>query len=406
MQANQMWKVSTGKGVTVAVIDNGVDATAPELKAQVLAGQDFVDGGDGRHDPDGHGTAMAMLIAGDGASGNGVKGLAPGAQILPLRAVPPTSNNAARDSRNIAEAIRYAADHGAKVINISLGIRGIESSVQDRAPLEPAIKYALSHGSLVFAGAGNDGDKGNYVSYPAATPGAVAIAAVDETWTVAKFSTYGPQVALSAPGKDMPGRCSKDLGSQQGYCLGAGTSEATAIASASAALIWAKHPDWTNNQVLRVMINTAGKPKSGKVPSIYGGYGAVRPRIALLDNPGDPGPANVNPLFPNLFANSPSPSASKSSAPAPDGQAAPAKSSNSNTMLWVGLGIGGVVVLGALGAAVGLIRRRKNSQGLWAASTPLRPDQYLGPNSPSPSITQPGDPRASGGGFPSNPYQR
>lgn len=390
MQARQMWQVSTGKGVTVAVIDGGVDATAPELKGQLLPGKDYVGGGDGWQDADGHGTAMAMLIAGNGASGSGVMGLAPGARILPLNVAPQGANNPARAAQNIAEAIHYATDHGAKVLNISLAIRTSESSSEDRAPLEPAIKYALSHGSLVFAGAGNDGDKGNPVAYPAATPGAVGVSAVDQSWTVTKFSTYGPQIALSAPGKDMPGRCSKSLGSQQGYCSGSGTSEATAIASASAALIWAKHPDWTNNQVLRVMINTAGKPKSGKIPSIYGGYGAVRPRIALLDTPGDPGPPNVNPLFPNLFANSPSPSASKSSAPAPDGQATAAKSSNSKTMLWVGLGIGGAVVLGGLAAAV-IVRRRKNTQGL-PATAPVPPllGNYPGPMPPPPP----------------NPYQR
>jgi type VII secretion-associated serine protease mycosin len=386
MQARQMWQVSTGKGVTVAVIDDGVDATAPELKGQLLPGKDYVGGGDGWQDADGHGTAMAMLIAGNGASGSGVMGLAPGVRILPLGVVPQGANNPARAAQNIAEAIRYATDHGAKVLNISLAIRTSESSAQDRAPLEPAIKYALSHGSLVFAGAGNDGDKGNPVAYPAATPGAVGVSAVDQSWTVTKFSTYGPQIALSAPGKDMPGRCSKSLGSQQGYCSGSGTSEATAIASASAALIWAKHPDWTNNQVLRVMINTAGKPKTGKIPSIYGGYGAVRPRVALLESPGDPGPANVNPLFPNLFANSPSPSASKSSTPVARSRTAAAKASNGNPLLWTGLGIGGLAVAGL--AAVVVVRRRKSVHRL--PTIPPQLGSYPGQMPPPPP----------------NPYQR
>jgi type VII secretion-associated serine protease mycosin len=389
MQAPQMWQVSTGRGVTVAVIDGGVDATAPELKGKLLPGKDYVGGGDGWQDADGHGTAMAMLIAGNGASGSGVMGLAPGARILPITVIPQGVNNSARLAQNIAAAVRYATDHGAKVINLSLGMTAFESSPGDRAPLEPAIKYALSHDSLVFAASGNDGERGNSVAYPAATPGAVGVSAVDQSWTVTKFSTYGPQIALSAPGKDMPGRCTKSLGTQQGYCLGSGTSEATAIASASAALIWAKHSDWTNNQVLRVMINTAGKPKTGKVPSIYGGYGTVRPRIALLDSPGDPGPANVNPLFPNLFATPPSPSASKSPAPAARSRTAAAKDSNGNTLLWAGLSIGGLAVVGL--ATVVIVRRRKNAQGLPAIpSAPTQLGSYPGQMPPPPP----------------NPYQR
>ncbi|MGW7005464.1 type VII secretion-associated serine protease mycosin [Streptomyces sp. NPDC054933] len=399
MEAGKMWQVSTGSGVTVAVVDSGVDAAAPELSGRVLPGKDFESaGGDAHQDPDGHGTDMATLIAGDGNSGNGVMGLAPGARILPLRVgIQPVSGSGYVQS--ISESVRYAADHGAKIINVSGGILESESSPRDRAPLDAAVKYALSRGALVFAASGNEGDKGNSVGYPAASPGAVAVAALDESGNVTKFSTYGPQVALAAPGKDIPGQCSKSHGTASGYCVGDGTSQATALASASAALIWAKHPDWTNNQVLRVLIKTAGRPKTGKVPSAYIGYGSVRPRIALLDNPGDPGPANVNPLFPTLLSNSASPSANagssagSSTAPGTAGHSSPVKGSSTNTILWIGLGVGAVVVI--IGVVTGLLIRRRRDQGAIqggavASGTSPQVPPYPGSLPPPPPPAPPG----------------
>ncbi|MFJ5591010.1 S8 family serine peptidase [Streptomyces noursei] len=283
MQAERIWQLSTGEGVTVAVIDSGVDSSVPELRGQLLPGKDFTGQGRGvNHDDEGHGTSMAVIIAGT-RSGDGPWGLAPGSKVLPIKSI---DGNWAI---NMAKSIRYAADQGAKVINISQG-----GTVSDgnKAVLQPAVDYANKKGSLVFAGTGNDGDKGNAPAYPASLPGVVGIGAVDKSLKVAKFSTYGSQVALAAPGVGIPTRCTTELR----RCIEDGTSDATAIASASAALIWSAHPDWTNNQVLRVMMETAGKPEDGKVPSKYLGYGIVRPRKVLLDKEGAPGPADVNPL--------------------------------------------------------------------------------------------------------------
>ncbi|MHB6910159.1 type VII secretion-associated serine protease mycosin [Streptomyces sp. CB02959] len=283
MQAERIWQLSTGEGVTVAVIDSGVDSSVPELRGQLLPGKDFTGQGRGaNHDDEGHGTSMATIIAGR-RSGDGPWGLAPGSKILPIKSI---DGNWAI---NMAKSIRYAADQGAKVINISQG-----GTVSDgnKAVLQPAVDYANKKGSLVFAGTGNEGGQGNAPAYPASLPGVVGIGAVDKSLKVAKFSTYGPQVALAAPGVGIPTRCTTELR----RCIEDGTSDATAIASASAALIWSAHPDWTNNQVLRVMMETAGKPENGKVPSKYLGYGIVRPRKVLLDKEGDPGPAGVNPL--------------------------------------------------------------------------------------------------------------
>lgn len=364
MHAEEMWRTTTGRGITVAVIDTGVDVTNPDLKGQVLSGKDLAPpkrAGDEHTDYDGHGTEMAGLIAGTGASdgGHGAFGLAPGTKILPVRMPATDDINPYALPSYFSQAIRYATDHDARVINISMG--GPLHSQQ----LDAAVKYALSHGSLIFAAVGNDGAKGNPVAYPAATPGVVGVAAVGKNLLRTSESEFGPQVDMAAPGEDMVAAC----GGKTGLCRGHGTSDATALASASAALIWSKHPDWTNNQVLRVMLNTIGGPTNGAKRNDSIGYGIVRPRIAL-ENPGDPGPADVYPLPDLAAAASPSPSATDSGAQgtgagaSKGGQSAASSSSKSgdgNTMLWIGLGVGAALALGAAVAALVVGRRRRST---------------------------------------------
>ncbi|MFH8365257.1 S8 family serine peptidase [Streptomyces sp. NPDC018031] len=286
MKAEELWKVSDGEGVTVAVLDDGVDAATPELKGQVLKGLDL-SGVKGKTDH--HGTEMAALIAGTGERG-GLEGLAPGSKILPIRTYIP--GDLGDPSELWSEGIRYAVEQGAKVINISQGVKDADESAV--AKLQQAVDEAATRDVLIFAATGNDGDDRNVPAYPSALRGVVGVSAVDKTGRVSKFSTHGPQVALASPGEDIPQRCSK----ADGFCSGQGTSHATALASASAALIWSKHPDWTANQVLRVMMQTTSKPK-GKVPSRYIGYGIIRPAQVLIENRGDPGDPDVNPLFPD-----------------------------------------------------------------------------------------------------------
>ncbi|RXS85362.1 serine protease [Streptomyces sp. TM32] len=348
MKAERMWQVSTGEGVTVAVIDSGVDSSVPEMRGQLLSGKDFSGKGQGvNHDNEGHGTSMAMIIAGR-RSGDGPWGLAPGSKVLPLKYV------GGYGLVNMAKAIRYAADQGAKVINISRGRPAVKEA---QVELQPAIDYANKKGSLIFAGTGNDGDNGNAPVYPASLPGVVGIGAVDKSLKVAEFSTYGPQVALAAPGVSIPTRCSAALR----YCVEDGTSDATAIASASAALIWSAHPKWTNNQVLRVMMETAGKPEDGKVPSKYLGYGIVRPRKVLLDKEGDPGPADVNPLL--TARSTASPSQTPQSVPN-DGHAGRAQNqsgqtANSDSDVWPIIVAAGAVAGAAIIGGLMIARRRR-----------------------------------------------
>ncbi|MEV7401576.1 S8 family serine peptidase [Streptomyces sp. NPDC091267] len=363
MQAAEMWKVSTGKGITVALLDTGVIPSVSELTGKVLPGKNFVEPKLGAHkDKDGHGTAMAMLIAGNGANGQGVTGLSPGARILPLTVFGSTKESGTNSIPALIAAIRYAADSEAKIINMSLGFEDFMLAGGEKGQIQEAVDYAVGRGKLLLAATGNRGDKDNGVSYPAGNLGVAGIGAVDKTSSVTKFSVSGPQVALAAPGDEIPIRCVDGV---PGYCKSNGTSQATAIASASAALIWSKHPSWTGNQVLRVLMNTAGKPTEGKVPSRYIGYGTVRPRLAVLGDPGDPGPADVNPLVAARSPKkSPSPSASEAggsgssnASKQPASSAASEKSDDGKgvgAIVWIIVGVGVVVVVGA----VLLLRRR------------------------------------------------
>ncbi|MER5480067.1 S8 family serine peptidase [Streptomyces sp. NPDC002734] len=294
MQAEQMWKTSTGEGVTVAVLDTGVNPDTPSLKGQLV--EDGVPASVGYKatvDYDGHGTTMAETIAGTGAGG-GLKGLAPGAEILPIRLDLEQFKNKTEGKKapTFSEAVRAAADSDAKIINMSFG--GTFIFGDDAA----AVRYAYSKGKLLFAAVGNAaGEKnrdGENVDFPAGYPYVVGVAAADKSGTAGKFSEHGVRVDIAAPGLALPGWCDATF---QRYCSVQGTSSATAVASASAALIWSAHPDWTNNQVLNALIETASRDWPRDETSVYLGHGLVRPRLVLADPAFNPGPPDLDPLL-------------------------------------------------------------------------------------------------------------
>ncbi|NWF25170.1 type VII secretion-associated serine protease mycosin [Streptomyces sp. PKU-EA00015] len=376
MHAEEMWKTSIGEGITVAVIDSGVDKSVADLRGQILDGVDYSGlKGDEHTDQQGHGTGMAALIAATGARGKsgGSYGLAPGVKILPIKmpyADPwavRSKSRAKKYAADMAQAIRFAADSDAKVINISMG--GPDA---DYPELNAAVKHALAKGKLIFAAVGNSGDISNEKEYPAATPGVVGVAGVDKNAKPVKDSQWGSQVDIAAPGKDMVSACA---GGTQ-LCDGTGTSAASALASASAALLWSQHPDWTNNQVLRVLLQTASGNEKGLSRDDVIGYGVARPRIALK-NPGNPGPADKYPLpdFTYEGAKAPSPESPKASDAAARPSTAPVASDDdsSATPLWIAAGIGAAVVLGAT-VAIPVIRNRRRT----APPTPAAaaPDPY------------------------------
>ncbi|MFH0172899.1 S8 family serine peptidase [Streptomyces cacaoi] len=366
MKADEMWKVSTGKGVKVAVIDSGVNPATSSLKGQVLSDEVPTSVAYGAtKDYTGHGTTMAELIAGTGA-GDGLQGIAPGAKIVPYRIAYGDLKDKAERAKtaNSAQAIRAAADSDAKIINMSYGSPG--DSTEEAA----AIKYAQSKGKLMFASVGNNAEKKNLIGYPAAYPYVIGVAASDESGTVGEFSEYGNYVDLAAPGLNIPAWCDATFRS---YCDRAGTSMSAAIASASAALVWSAHPNWTANQVLASLIDTAGRDWAKDDPSTYLGYGLIRPRMVLEQSNFNPGSANTDPLarenttgVTDEAGNSPSASASTSPQPtkATSGgrtsTAASTSDASDNTTMWVALGAA-AAVLAIGGGAFAVIRSRRTA---------------------------------------------
>jgi type VII secretion-associated serine protease mycosin len=268
--AERAWQMATGAGVTVAVIDSGVASTHPDLAGQVLPGLDLVDRtGNGSNDAVGHGTTVAALIAGRGDDRNGVVGLAPGAKILPVRVL--DSHNSYDDARTVAEGVRWAVDHGADVINMSLG--GASAS----AALAEAIDYAFAKDVVVVACVGNVSTSGpTEVWYPAREPGVLAVTALapGATTPLWQGSLTGEQSVLSAPGADLVGA------RPDGYWRVQGTSFAAPLVSASAALLRSRWPDLSAANVVARLISTA-RDLGAKGRDDKYGFGLVDPVAAL-----------------------------------------------------------------------------------------------------------------------------
>ncbi len=271
-QVPSLWESGArGQGIIIGEIDTGVSADVPELAGRVLPGIDLGAGGDGRVDREinafGHGTAMAsIMVARPGLFD--ITGLAPGAKILPI-AVPLTGTTDADQPDKLPDAIRYAADHHAKIISMSLG--GKRSPRVDSQPCnddeQAAIYYALRKGAIVLASVGNNGPTKNTIEDPAVCLGVVSVGAVDASGTVASFSSRAPYLTLVAPGVDVP-----SLGRVPGEAYsGDGTSQATAITSAVAALVWSKFPDLSARQVVTRLVATLDGRRT--TPSRAYGYG-------------------------------------------------------------------------------------------------------------------------------------
>ncbi|MBE7189093.1 S8 family serine peptidase [Jatrophihabitans endophyticus] len=262
-----------GQGVTIAVIDTGVTASLPELSGRVLAGKDFGIAGNGQVDHEvnqfGHGTAMAsIMVARPGLLG--ITGLAPAAKVLPI-AVPLDGTTDAKRPDRLPAAIGWAADHGASIINLSIG--GKQYPGRDAVPCSPAeqdaVFHALDRGAVVVAAVGNTGPHRNIVEDPGACLGVVTVGAVDRRGRVASFSSRQPYLSLVAPGVNIP-----SLGRKAGDAFaGDGTSQATALVSASLALAKSAHPKLSGPAlVARLFATLDGRTAR---PSPSRGYGEL-----------------------------------------------------------------------------------------------------------------------------------
>ena len=365
--AKDVWPISQGEGVIVAVVDTGVKADHQDLVGQVLPGADFSGGqSDGRVDTIGHGTSMSGLIAGHGHGTNaGISGLAPKAKILPVRVAlsgGAVINNGT--SERTPEAIRYAADHGAKVINMSFDGAG-DSDMRE------AIEYAVSKDIVLVASAGNEGDKDRPVGYPAAFPGVVAVGAIDQQGALWAKSNKGTEVTLVAPGADI---YAVDFQSTSSYHKSSGTSDASAYVSAIAALVRSKYPNLSAGQVINRMIKSAVVPPSKPaLPDDSYGYGIASPREALKPNPAvDNGPKE-NPLLGRAESHrlgaegapssaAPSKPAAGGNSAAPGGGSTAGSDDSSGIPLYV-LVIAGVLAVVVIGGIVVLVMRSRGNGG-------------------------------------------
>ncbi|MGE5707130.1 MAG: S8 family peptidase [Bacteroidota bacterium] len=250
-----------GSKVLVAVLDTGVDYDHPDLAGRVVKGYNFADGNTEVKDHDGHGTHVAGIIGASGNNHQGVCGILWNVNLLAIKVL----NEQGGTDANALAGLKYAVDNGAKVINLSFNSK--DTAVN---PLyQTAIDYARSHGALVVAAAGNDGGE---VTYPANTPGCIAVSATGKyrRWEwLAPFSNRGTCVSLSAPGagilSTVPG------GKYETY---SGTSMAAPFVSGAAATLMALHPDWTLEQIeQRLRQATDDLGDAGKDP-LYG-YGRI-----------------------------------------------------------------------------------------------------------------------------------
>ena len=349
--AARLWASgATGHGVTIAEIDTGVDAGNDVFAGRLVGGTDFGRlGGDGRTDRDrnpyGHGTSMASIMVGRRGR-YGIRGLAPGARLMPI-AIPIDGTTDAAPDDHLPDAIRWAADHGARIISLSLtGV--VEGAIACPADEQQAVFHALRRGALVLAASGNSGPHDRTPEDPGSCLGVVSVGAVNRHGSVARFSSRHRYLTLAAPGVDIA-----SIGSGGAPFAGNGTSQATALASAAAALVWSAHPSLTASQILARIIATTDRRSARPGPAY--GFGVVNAYRAVTaevpkDAP-DPVYALAQRYLPESQRHPVSPPPAVSTAPAAPGRYAvrpPSVPSHAATIGWAvvaGLGLLGLVAL-------------------------------------------------------------
>lgn len=272
MYADRAWDITTGGNVKVAVVDNGVEYFHPDLTANFRSGElgyDFINN-DNDPRPDNtaipeafHGTHVAGIIAGASDNATGIAGWAQ-VQLLAVRVLNDSGSGTIAD---VARGIRWATDHGARVINLSL------ASDAATTPLIEACQYALSRGTVLCAAAGNDGDRG--ISYPARLSECIAVGATNELSGIAYFSNYGPEQEVVAPGVAIYSTATGGA-----YVEAQGTSMSCPQVSGVIALLLSRFPSLSPNQVRAIIAASAidmGQPNKDD----YFGYGLVNAARAL-----------------------------------------------------------------------------------------------------------------------------
>ncbi len=272
------WDTTRGKGVTIAIIDSGIDGSVAELRGAVVGGTDFSGQGSANGEKpvssdSSHGTMVASLAAGRGSGSNaGVIGAAPDASLLSISVG--FGASATNSDDQIAQAVTWAVDHGAKVINMSL----TRNTLDWPPSWDTAFLYAAKHDVVVVAAAGNRGSGTEEVGAPATMPGVLAIGGVNASGVASRqASAQGITIGVSAPSENLVGVIPGG-----GYVLWDGTSGATPIVAGIVALVRAAHPELDAANVIQRVLTTAHDKGAAGPDDLYG-YGLVDAAAAVAD---------------------------------------------------------------------------------------------------------------------------
>ncbi|MBN1260260.1 MAG: peptidase S8 [Anaerolineae bacterium] len=286
MQSEAAWDLTTGSaGITIAILDSGVDEGHPDLSGKLVAGYDFIDGDSNPHDLNGHGTHVSGIAAATTNNGAGVAGTDWQARIMPVRVL---NEEGTGSTSGIIEGINWAVANGADVLNMSLGGPSASPSLQT------AINNAHNAGALVIVSMGND-DSG-IAQYPAAFSNVMAVAATSQSDTKASYSNYGGHCDIAAPGGDMtyyhdPKGIYSTMPTydvfmttaysySKNYDFAQGTSQASPYVSGLAALVWAQNPSFTPDQVQARIEDTADDLGASGWDQFFG-HGRINALAAL-----------------------------------------------------------------------------------------------------------------------------
>ena len=271
VRATEAWGISRGdNGAVVAIVDTGVDPNHPDLRGRVMRGWDFQNDDGNPYDDDGHGTAVATVAAGAGNDRAGIAGACWRCRILPVKVL---NGNGHGTHSNIAAGIRWAANHGADVINLS--IAGLGSTVV----LEDAVSYAVRKGVVVVAAAGNAGSSRK--TYPGGYGGVISVAATNNVDRLYEWSNRGSWVTMAAPGCAFSGR---PHGRWAWLC---GTSLSAPVVSGTAALMRSVAPDVGAWRIGRMLVSSTQRLRIAVAHGRLDAARAVRLAEAAAEVPDD-----------------------------------------------------------------------------------------------------------------------
>ena len=269
------WDVTLGEGVPVAVLDTGIDFAHRDLVEAAVAFRNYITPGTAPQDDNGHGTHVAGIVAATRNNDLDIAGVAPKAKVYAVKVLDSRGDGSVA---TVASAIRDVVDYSpCRIVSMSFGAS--DATAEDYRVLKDACDYARSKGALVVAAAGNSGLEAPF--YPASLPGVVGVGAIDQTYHRAVFSNYGMGlIDLVAPGKGIISTVPGDRTATM-----SGTSMATPFVSASAALVWARYPALSGQQVVDLLESSSLDLGSPGIDAEYG-YGLVRPDLAAaIDRP-------------------------------------------------------------------------------------------------------------------------